>query len=70
MDNSALWDNLEALGADVTGAVRAVAVDGTSSTALLVDRRDGTQLAPPKLYNERQPDAAVAAVDVRAVGWL
>jgi hypothetical protein len=31
-----------------------LAIDGTSATALLLDRRSGTVLQPPKLYNESQ----------------
>jgi hypothetical protein len=55
------------LGEGVRQRVQSVAIDGTSSTALLVDRRDGRVLAAPKLYNEGQPDAAVAAVHVSTV---
>jgi hypothetical protein len=44
--------------------VQSIAFDGTSATAMLIDRRDGSVLAAPKLYNEGQPDAAVAAVHV------
>jgi hypothetical protein len=58
------------LGGDVRQRVQSVAFDGTSSTALLLDRRDGSVLAAPKLYNEGQPDAAVAAVHVRDSGFI
>lgn len=68
---SALFSNLEALGGDVRKRLKSVAIDGTSSTAMLTDRRDGSVLASPKLYNEGQPDAAVAAVHVSdsALHW-
>jgi hypothetical protein len=39
--------------------IRSIAVDGTSSTALLIDGETGQVLAEPKLYNEVQPDWAV-----------
>ncbi len=59
--------------ADVRGAVAALAIDGTSATALLVDGRSGEQLAAPKLYNESQPADVVEAVKVgkypRAATW-
>jgi hypothetical protein len=42
----------------------AVAFDGTSATALLLDRVSGRHLAAPKLYNEAQQPAAVAAAQV------
>ena len=61
---SALFSNFEELGSSVRQRVVSIAIDGTSATALLVDRREGTMLAAPKLYNEGQPDAAVAAVHV------
>ncbi len=64
-DHSALFANLEALGRGVLRSVRSIAIDGTSSTALLVDRQgSGALLAAPKLYNEGQPQAAVDAVSV------
>ena len=62
---SALFSNLEALGKGALCHVRSVAVDGTSATALLLDRRSGKLVASPKLYNEPQPDDAVTAVKVR-----
>lgn len=61
---SAVFANLSELGGGVRRRLRSVSIDGTSSTALLVDRRSGAVLAQPKLYNEGQPDAAVAAVQV------
>jgi D-ribulokinase len=64
MPYSALFSNLKELGSSVRQRVQSIAIDGTSATALLVDRRDGRMLADPKLYNEGQPDAAVAAVHV------
>ena len=59
---------LAELPADVKRALAAVCLDGTSSTAVLVDRDaagpDGPleALAPPFMYNDAMPAAAVAAV--------
>ena len=57
----ALFSLLSELGRAVCSGVAAVALDGTSSTALLVDEAaaaalaaGGAHLAPPKLYNEAQ----------------
>lgn len=60
-----LFELLSQLPRDVAGRVQAVAIDGTSSTALLVDANTGKVLAAPKLYNETQGGAAVAAAEVR-----
>ena len=49
-------------------AAAAVAFDGTSATALLLDATSGEQLAPPKLYNESQEAAVVRRVQVRIKG--
>ena len=38
----------------------AIAIDGTSATAMLVDRASGEVLAPAKLYNESQGADSVA----------
>jgi hypothetical protein len=64
MLHSALFSNLEKLGSSVRRRLQSIAIDGTSATALLVDRRDGAVMVAPKLYNEGQPDAAVAEVHV------
>ncbi len=50
----ALFRLLDALPADVLGHVISLAIDGTSATALLLDRKTGAVLKPPKLYNESQ----------------
>lgn len=60
----ALFANLEALGSGVRQRLQSVSIDGTSATTLLVDRINGRLLAAPKLYNEGQSEAAVAAVNV------
>mmetsp|Transcript_13837 Transcript_13837/g.35766 ORF Transcript_13837/g.35766 Transcript_13837/m.35766 type:complete len:501 (-) Transcript_13837:39-1541(-) len=57
---SALWGLIAALPAEVVAAVKAVAIDGTSATTMLIDEKDGALLAPAKLYNEAQ-DTEVAA---------
>lgn len=59
-----LWALLEQLPAGVRAAAAAVAIDGTSATALLLDAASGVQLAPPKLYNESQEAAVVRRVQV------
>ncbi|MBZ9861191.1 FGGY-family carbohydrate kinase [Mesorhizobium sp. CA12] len=43
------------------GAVRAIAVDGTSGTLLPIDGA-GQPLAEPLMYNDKVPDAAILAV--------
>mmetsp|Transcript_4550 Transcript_4550/g.8285 ORF Transcript_4550/g.8285 Transcript_4550/m.8285 type:complete len:267 (-) Transcript_4550:808-1608(-) len=57
----ALWGLIAELPAEVAAAVRAVAVDGTSATTMLIDEVDGALLAPAKLYDEAQ-DATVTAI--------
>lgn len=61
-----LFELIAALPASVTSQVQAVAFDGTSSTALLVDGATGRVLCAPKLYDEAQWPAAVAAAKVRS----
>ncbi|GLI67893.1 hypothetical protein VaNZ11_012217 [Volvox africanus] len=57
-----LFELIGSLDPAVRSSIKSVAFDGTSATALLVDPRDGTPLAPPKLYNEAQAkDIIVAA---------
>jgi sugar (pentulose or hexulose) kinase len=57
---AALWSLLAALPRAPRARVAALAVDGTSATALLVDAGSGALLAPPRLYNEAQPAPAAA----------
>ena len=59
-----LFDLIAALPPAITQQVQAVAFDGTSSTALLVDAASGRVLAAPKLYDEAQGPAAVQAAKV------
>lgn len=59
-----LFELIAALPTDVVANTHSIAIDGTSSTALLVDAATGTVLAPAKLYNEAQGPAAVAAAKV------
>jgi len=49
---------LHALPSEARARVGALAIDGTSATALLVDSRSGETLAPPLLYNHAVPGAA------------
>lgn len=59
----ALHSNLKALGPALCNNIRGVAIDGTSSTVLLVDGSTGECLPPaPKLYNEAQPQPALEYV--------
>ncbi len=48
----------------VRSQVSAIAIDGTSATAMLVDRTTGKVLAPTKLYNESQGPDSVAQAKV------
>lgn len=43
-----------------------VAFDGTSGTAILIDKDTGHALANPKMYNEAQ---GVKALEAVKVGW-
>ena len=56
--------NLAEIGGEVRAAVRGVAVDGTSSTALLVDASSGRPSGRPRMYDEAQPEAAIESVAV------
>ena len=55
----ALFGLIAALPSELISKVEALAIDGTSSTALLCDRTTGEVLANPKLYNEAQGKEAV-----------
>jgi sugar (pentulose or hexulose) kinase len=61
-----LFQLLASLPAGVRRQVRALAIDGTSSTSLLVDAASGRLLAPAKLYDEAQAPEAVQAAKVCA----
>ncbi|EFJ40231.1 hypothetical protein VOLCADRAFT_40978, partial [Volvox carteri f. nagariensis] len=61
-----LYELIHSLDPAVRSCVTSVAFDGTSATALLVDPRDGTPLAAPKLYNEAQAKEVVAAAKALA----
>lgn len=64
-----LYELLQALPWDVRQGVASLAIDGTSATAMLVDRSTSAVLAPARLYNEAQPAEAVAAAKVRAPAY-
>ena len=55
----ALWSLLQSLDHQIRQSIRSIAIDGTSSTAILVDALSGASLAAPKLYNEAQAQQAV-----------
>lgn len=59
-----LFELVAALPQDVVASTGAIAIDGTSATALLVDAATGSVLAPPKLYNEQQGPEAVQTAKV------
>eukprot|EP00892_Ulva_mutabilis_P009214 jgi/Ulvmu1/6665/UM003_0303.1 len=58
---AALADLLQQLPGDLKQQTKRLAFDGTSATAMLLDRHTGAVLEPPKLYNEVQPQASVEA---------
>ena len=60
----ALLKLLADLPQDVKDHVTRLCIDGTSSTALLVDRRRGDVLAPTKIYNEDQGSGPLEAIKV------
>ena len=62
----ALMDLLKQLPDDVKRHISSLCIDGTSSTALLVDSRRGDVLAPTKIYNECQGGEAYEATKVRS----
>jgi hypothetical protein len=61
-----LFELVGAIPAELRAQLASIAIDGTSATAVLLDRRGGAVLAPAKLYNEAQPVQAMAAAKVRA----
>ncbi len=60
----ALMDLLRQLPPDLKAHISRICIDGTSSTALLVDSKRGDILAPTKIYNEDQGQEAVEAIKV------
>ena len=58
-------DLLKELPKDVKRHISSVCIDGTSSTALLIDSHRGDVLAPTKIYNECQGEEAYEATKVR-----
>ena len=57
-------DLLKQLPQDLKQHISSLCIDGTSSTALLVDSRRGDVLAPTKIYNEDQGGEAYQATKV------
>lgn len=62
----ALFGLLGGLSSGHLSSLRGIAIDGTSSTALLVDRYNGSPMTEPKMYNEAQSGDIV---DVVMVGF-
>lgn len=65
----ALIDLLKQLPQDMKQLTSSICIDGTSSTALLLDSRRGDILAPTKIYNEDQGDEAFQATKAIAPDW-
>ena len=63
----ALLKLLTQLPQDIKDHVTSLCIDGTSSTALLVDSRRGDVLAPTKIYNEDQGSEPLKAIKVISV---
>ena len=63
----ALLKLLTQLPQDIKDHVTSLCIDGTSSTALLVDSKRGDILAPTKLYNEDQGSEPLKAIKVTFV---
>lgn len=61
---STLYALLSDLPPSTRESIASIAFDGTSATAMLVQRSTGAVLAPAKLYNESQEEAAVQRVKV------
>ncbi|DBB14894.1 TPA: hypothetical protein ACH3X3_004495 [Trebouxia sp. C0006] len=65
----AFMDLLKQLPQGLKDNVSSLCIDGTSSTALLVDSRRGDILAPTKIYNEDQGAEAFEATKAIAPEW-
>lgn len=60
-----LFELLSGFHAHQRSQVRGLSFDGTSATAMLVDRGTGRVLTPAKLYNEAQSKEAVSLAKAR-----
>lgn len=67
---SALFQLLGSLPKAVKARLAAIAIDGTSATALLVDGETGRVLAAPKMYDEAQSPEVVQRAKVRGRGVI
>lgn len=65
----AFLDLLKQLPQGLKDNISSLCIDGTSSTALLVDSRRGDILAPTKIYNEDQGAEAFEATKAIAPEW-
>lgn len=61
-----LFELLSRIPAELAARVASIGFDGTSATALLVDKDSGSVLVPAKLYNESQGQQALAAAKALA----
>jgi hypothetical protein len=67
-----LYELISSIPAELRAELASIAIDGTSATAMLLDKASGQVLAPAKLYNESQPEGSVAAAKVGCwalCGW-
>lgn len=63
-------DLLKELPANLKPHISSLCIDGTSSTALLIDSRQGDLLAPTKIYNEDQGVEPYEATKVPQIRYL
>jgi sugar (pentulose or hexulose) kinase len=63
---TALFELIDSIPTDIKGTITCLAIDGTSSTTLLIDAATGELLQPPKMYNEAQEPHIVDIVKTMA----
>ncbi len=64
MSCRALHDLLQQIPLEWRACTAAIAVAGTTTTSILIDRHDGRVLADPILYNQPQSQQVVSAAEV------
>lgn len=63
----ALQDLLQQTPAHWRACIAAIAIAGTTTTSLLVDRHNGNMLADPVLYNQPQSLSITTAAQVQVI---
>ena len=63
-------DLLKELPSNLKPHISSLCIDGTSSTALLIDSRQGDLLAPTKIYNEDQGVEPYEATKVTQIHYI